>query len=276
MHRLSVLLISALLLAPVACEEKPQQTPEELAAQITKRMEEADVRQRNNKPKDAEAIYQWVLEQDANHAGALRGMAQIRLSEKDLAGAEDFANKALAANAEDVQVHSVLGTLYDKTERYPEAAGSWGKAYELEPTDSRHGLKQGIALKNAKSWDEAETVLRKVADDDPEVQFVYTELGDVLRAKEQYEEALKLYMKAQTIFASDRRAHSGAAQAYEAKGDTTKAINEWSSYIRQDCCSDFSNNTAKPRLEELRQKEQGELAQDTPPAEGEAEGDQAG
>ncbi len=272
MRRLQLALLSALMVAPLGCEQKPEVTPEELQSKIAAKLKEADTRQRNNKLKDAEAQYAWILEQDANHAGALRGMAQLRLGEKDIKGAEDLATKAAAANGEDPDVQAVLGKIYDKTERYAEAATAWGKAYELEPTNARYGLAQGIALRHAKQYDQAEAVLRKVADQEPEVQFVYTELGDTLREQDRLDEALKTYMKAQTIFASDRRAHAGAAQVYETKGDTTHAINEWSSYIRMDCCSDYSNDVAKPKLEALRQKEQGELGEATAP-EGEAEGE---
>jgi tetratricopeptide (TPR) repeat protein len=275
--RLSVVLLSALLMAPIACEQKTELTAEELQARIAKKLEEADIRHRNNKVKDAEEIYKWILEQEANHAGALRGMSEIRYAEKNLEEAEKLANQAVAAGAAGADVYSVLGQVYDKTDRFAEAAEAWGKAYEAESTESRHGLKQGISLKNAKAYPQAEAVLRKVADQDAEVQFVYTELGDVLRETDRGEEALKLYMKAQTIFASDKRAHAGAAQVYEARGETTRAINEWSSYIRMDCCSDYSNDTAKPRLENLRQKEQGELGADTAPAEAaEGDGEQAG
>lgn len=272
MRRLQIALLSALLIPALACEDKPEVSPEELQARIASKVEEADVRLRNNKAKDAEEIYNWVLSQDANNARALRGLALVRYQEKDIKAAEDFANKALAANSEDHAVHAVLGKIYDKTERPAEAAQAWGKAFELEPTNSRYGLSQGNALRKAKKLDEAAAVLRKVADLDPEVQFVYTDLGDTLREKGQLDEALKLYMKAQTIFASDRRAFAGAAQVYEAQGDTTNAINQWSTYIRMDCCSDFSNDVAKPTLEALRKKEQEEIAAETAPT----EGDQAG
>lgn len=277
MRRLQIALLAALFVPSLACQDKQEMSPEELQARIASKIEDADVRLRNNKVKDAEEIYNWILQQEPNHARALRGLALVRYEEKDLQAAEELANKAAAANGEDHEVHAVLGKIYDKTERHAEAAQAWGKAFELEPTNSRYGLAQGIALRDAKQLDEAEAVLRKVADLDPEVQFVYTDLGDTLREKGELDEALKLYMKAQTIFASDRRAFAGAAQVYETKGDTTNAINQWSTYIRMDCCSNFSNEVAKPKLEALRQKEQQELAAETPtPIEGEGDDDQAG
>ncbi len=275
MRRLQIALLAALLAPSLACESKPEMTPEELQARIASKIEEADVRLRNNKAKDAEEIYNWVLQQEPQNARALRGLALVRYEEDDIKAAEDFATKAAAANGEDHEVQAVLGKIYDKTERYAEAATAWGKAFELEPDNSRYGLAQGNALRNAKNLDEAEKVLRKVADLDPEVQFVYTDLGDTLREKGELDEALKLYMKAQTIFASDRRAFAGAAQVYEQKGDTTNAINQWSTYIRMDCCSNYSNDTAKPKLEALRQKEQEELAGEQPTVVDD-EGDQAG
>lgn len=272
MRRFSFLLCCVLSLAPLACEDKPELTAEELQARIAQKLEEADIRQRNNKPKDAEAIYQWILSQQANHPGALRGLAQVRLSGGDVAAALDLCKQAEAAGSTEASLFETLARIHGKEGRFTEAATAWGKAYELDPTEARHGLEQGIALRLAKQHAEAEAVLRKVADQEPEVQFVFTELGDTLREQERFDEALKLYMKAQSIFASDRRAHAGAAMVYEQRGETTKAINEWSSYIRMDCCSDFSNDTAKPKLEALRQREQAELAADEAPSDEPAAG----
>ena len=64
--------------------------------------------------------------------------------------------------------------------------------------------------------------------------------------------ALKAYLKAQSKYASDKMAFAGAAFVYEAKGQDSKALDEWSRYIQRDCCSEYSQNVAKPKLEALR------------------------
>jgi len=76
-------------------------------------------------------------------------------------------------------------------------------------------------------------------------------------------------MQAQNTYASDKAARAGAALIYESKGETTLAINEWSDYIRMDCCSTYSNSVAKPKIASLRAIESGETP--AAPAEDSAE-----
>jgi hypothetical protein len=70
-------------------------------------------------------------------------------------------------------------------------------------------------------------------------------------------------MKAQNTYASDRMARAGAALVYESKGDIKHALDEWSAYIRMDCCSEYSNTVAKQKIQQLK-------LPDAPPAAGEA------
>jgi hypothetical protein len=50
---------------------------------------------------------------------------------------------------------------------------------------------------------------------------------------------------------------------YEAKGDVQHALDEWSAYVRMDCCSPYSVDVAKVKILEL-QKAEAKLVQDTP------------
>jgi predicted negative regulator of RcsB-dependent stress response len=110
-------------------------------------------------------------------------------------------------------------------------------------------------------------------------RFVHTELGDVLRQTDRLDEALKTYMKAQSTYQSDKMARAGAAMVYEEKGDVRHALDEWSAYIRMDCCSEYSNDVAKKKVMELGLLEgqadngAGEAGDAAPVP---AEGDQAG
>jgi hypothetical protein len=67
-------------------------------------------------------------------------------------------------------------------------------------------------------------------------------------------------------------ARAGAAFIYEAKGENALALNEWSAYIRMDCCSPYSNDVAKKKIMELQvviPKMEGQTPAEAPPAEGE-------
>lgn len=252
LSRLVPALLAALLLVPACDRGQKELTPEEAAAKLASDLEEASARMRNNKPEDAEKIYTRILEQSPGHPEALAGLGKVRFGENKYDEAEKLLGEAVAKKADDPDTHFALGQVRQHAKRPAEAAEAYGKAFELVPDNSDYGLHYGRELKKAGRFDEAEAVLRKVAELDPKAQFVFTELGEVLREKNQLDESLKTFMKAQNTYPSNKEAFAGAALTYEAKGDNKNALDEWSTYITMDCCSDFSKNVAQKKLETLK------------------------
>jgi tetratricopeptide (TPR) repeat protein len=252
LSRLAPALFAALLLVPACDRGDKELTPEEAAAKLASDLEEAAARLRNNKRDDAEKIYLRVLEQSPGNPQALVGLGKVRFDEKKYDEAEKLLVDAIAKKGDDPDSHFTLGQVRQHAQRPAEAAEAYGKAYEIDPDNSDYGLHYGRELKKASKLDEAEKVLREVAELDPKAQFVFTELGDVLREKNALDDSLRTYMKAQTTYPSNKEAFAGAALTYEAKGDNAHALDEWSTYITMDCCSDFSKTVAQKKLETLK------------------------
>lgn len=245
------MLALALLLAP-ACTAKPAVDPAEQAAQMKKDLTNATVRIKDGKYKEAEEMLKRVLAVDPANPEAQAGMGQILLADKQYDAAVVQLEAAAAKLPDDAEVQASLGEVYKRLERHADAAAAWGAAFKANPTHGNYGLEQGQALRRAKQLDAAEEVLREVAKVDKQTEFVFTELGDVLREQGKLDEALKTYMKALIEHAGDKSAHAGAAQVYELQNNSAKAIDEWSTYIRMDCCSEFSTNVAKKHMDALR------------------------
>jgi tetratricopeptide (TPR) repeat protein len=246
----SVLLTTALLL-PAGCKQDQEIDPAEQQAKLVRDLEEASTRLRNNKLEDAERLYSTILEHNAKEPRALAGLGKLRYRQSKYDESETLLLESLSIAGDIPENHALLGEIYAHLERHAEAASAYGKAFELAPDNSEYGLPYGRELKLAEKYPEAEHVLRQVAELDPMAQFVFTELGDVLRHQDKLDESLRTYMKAQSTYASDKMAHAGAAHVYEAKGDNKHAVDQWSAYIRMDCCSDFSNDVAKKKIMEL-------------------------
>jgi tetratricopeptide (TPR) repeat protein len=261
------LLLVALPLALSACKEEPKVDPAEVEAKLRKDLTEASTRARNNKTKDAEAIWNRVLEEHPNQPEALAGLAKLRLGEGKVEEALAQIDKSIAAKEDLASSHALRGEILARLERHEDSAAAYGRAFELEPDKSEYGLPCGQQLKLAKKYPEAEKVLRQVAELDPMAQFVFSELGDVLRHQNRLDESLKTYMKALRTYASDKMAHAGAAQVYEANGDIDNALDEWSSYVRMDCCSPYSVDVAKVKIVELQKASNAAMKDETPPAE---------
>lgn len=246
------LTLALVALAP-ACNNAPAVDPAEQAAQLKKDLTNATARVADEKWKEAEGMLQRVLAAEPNNPDAQHLMAQVRLfGDKNPAEALTLIDKAIATKGDVAEFHATRGAVLDKSEKHAESAAAWGKAFELKPDNGNYGLHQGQAFKKAKQFDKAEAAFREVIKVDEAVQYVYSELGDALREQGKLDEALTTYAKAMIKYQGDKMAHAGAAQVYEAKGDTLNAVSEWSTYVRMDCCSDFSNNVAKKRITELQ------------------------
>lgn len=242
----------ALILVAPACDSKAKLDPAAQAEQNKKDLANGAARVKDEKYKEAESMFARVLENDPENAAALAGMGRVRLAEKKYQEALSLLERAAGKLPDDASLQASLGEAYDKLDRPVEAANAYGAALKVEPANGNYGIEQAQALVKAKQLDKAEAVLREVAKTDSQAEFVYTELGDVLREQGKLDDALKSYMKALIEHVGDKKAHAGAAAVYELQNNRAKAIDEWSTYIRMDCCSEFSNNTAKVRIKALQ------------------------
>jgi|SRR5690606_8521252 len=255
MPRLGSWLIALSLLCVPACKEEGP-SPEELEATRQRNLEDAAARLRNGKVKDADAIYSKVLETHPDDPAAVAGLGKVRYEQKDYASAETLLKKAIAASPEIAEYHAILGEMYGITDRPQESADALAQAFKLDAENAGYGLAYGRSLNRIEKYEDAEKVLREVAELDPQVVGadlvgVYTLLGDALRGQKKLDEALRAYMKAQSTYGSDRMARAGAAFVYEDKQDYKHALDEWSAYIQRDCCSDYSRNVAQKKIMEL-------------------------
>jgi tetratricopeptide (TPR) repeat protein len=253
---LGICLATSLLLSVPACDPKPREV--DVAAEIARNLKEGDSNLRNNLIGEAEASYKQVLAREPDNAAALTGLGRVALERKDPAGAIEPLTKAVAAGAGDALAHASLGRAYAGVEDWPNAAEQLGKAWELAEETEQYGLEYGVALREAKQLDKAVEVLTEIAELNPRIKYVYRELAKVHLAADDLDKALRSFMKAQSTWAGDQDSYAGAALVYEAQGNTSKAIDQWSQYIQQDCCSTYSKDLAQPKLAELKAKENAE------------------
>lgn len=247
-----VIALSGLLLLP-ACEQEKQVDPVAEAAAMKKRLGAAREFLKEDKFDHARAIYEGVLAGEPNHPESLWGMGRLAYEDSNYDKALELLEKAVAGAPDKAEFHATLGEVAFNHKKFPRSATAYGKAFALDEGNGDYGIGQAKALKQAKKFDEAEKVLRVVVEEDVQAEFVYTELGEVLLALDRQDDALRAYMKAQTIHPADTKARAGAALVYEAKGDTKHALDEWSAYIRMDCCSDYSKNVARKKMLTLKQ-----------------------
>ena len=257
MQRLALVALAALLFAPVlGCDNSTEPTQEEKDAKFTRELEDADTRIRNNKPEEAKKILSRLLQERPGDAKATALLGKAHYAKSEYQEALNLLKEAAAATPTDAETQYILGETYRYTDRFPEAAEAYRAAYEVDKENSDYGLALGIALLEAKKPAEAEAVLLEVLDVDPKAQDgaktgANTFLGDAYRAQGKLDDALRSYMKAQTVNQSDKMAFAGAAFVYEDKEDVKHALDQWSAYIQRDCCSEYSKTVAQQKITEL-------------------------
>lgn len=252
MKRVLGLALAAILIVP-ACKTK--EVDVNLPEQIAAKLKESDSNLRNHKTDEAANGYKWVLDNDPGNVAALTGLGRVELEREDFAAAVDPLEKAVAANGEDADARAALGRAFTGTKDWAKAAEHLGKAWELDHDTEQFGLEYGIALRETGELEQAKGVLTEVGEINPKIKHVFRELGETQLAAKEYDTALRTFMKAQTQWAGDQDSYAGAATVYEAQGEVTKSIDQWSQYIQQDCCSTYSKEVAQPKLKELKEKE---------------------
>ncbi|MCA9710013.1 MAG: tetratricopeptide repeat protein [Myxococcales bacterium] len=251
--RFAPALLAALLLTPACDRGAKELTPEEAAAKLQSDLESAETLVVNNKLDEAEKIFMRVLETDEpGNARALAGMGKVRFEQQKYDEAQRYLADAVAKQGDDAPLQYALGRAYQASDDHAKAADAYGKAWALDANTSDYGLSYGRMLKQTGKFAEAEKVLRDVGELDAKAQFVWSELGDALREQGKLDDSLRTYMKAQNTYPSDKQAFAGAALVYEAQGDNRHALDEWSTYIRMDCCSDYSKSVAQKKIETLK------------------------
>jgi len=257
MQRLVLVALAVLLTAPVlGCDNPPEVTQEEKDAKFASELEDADARIRNNKPAEAQKILARLLTDRPDHPKATALLGKAHYAKGEYKEAKGLLTKATAATPDDADTQYILGETLRYMDQFAEAAGPFRKAYDLDKENSTYGLSLGIVLLKAEKAADAQAVLVEVLELDPKAQDggrtgANTYLGDALRAQGKLDEALRAYMKAQTLNQSDKKAFAGAAFVYEDKKDVKHALDQWSAYIQRDCCSEFSKTVAQKKITEL-------------------------
>lgn len=252
MKRVLGLALAAILIVP-AC--KPKEVDVNLPEQIAAKLAESDSNLRNHKTDEAAAGYEWVLENDPSNVAALTGLGKVELEREDFAAAVVPLEKAVAQTGDDAEARATLGRAFAGAKDWAKAAEHLGKAWELDHDTEQFGLEYGIALRETGDLEQAKAVLTEVGEINPKIKHVFRELGETQLAAKEYDTALRTFMKAQTQWAGDQDAYAGAAMVYEAQGEVPKAVDQWSQYIQQDCCSTYSKDVAQPKLAALKLQE---------------------
>jgi tetratricopeptide (TPR) repeat protein len=132
-------------------------------------------------------------------------LARACLAVGDAASAESVLRQAVTARPNEVVLLHLLGRLLEQRGRLGEAIEHYRAARGLRP---QLGVAFGLALNNAGRNEEAEAVLRDLADKQPNNPELQIDLGVALAARKKFAEAEAAYRKSIALAPGPYRAHN--------------------------------------------------------------------
>ena len=100
---------------------------------------------------------------------------------------------------DDLRTANVLGRAYLGAQQFDKAAGSFGKLAAANPEDGQIWTYYGIALSRSGQTRHAIDILEKTIEKSPQPSAAYYELAYIYESSKQYEQALRVYEKAQSV-----------------------------------------------------------------------------
>jgi tetratricopeptide (TPR) repeat protein len=140
----------------------------------------------------AKAYVMKALEIDAGTLEAHYALSSIkRCYEWDWEGAERECQEGLRIDPRDADAHAVYAMLLNDLGKHEEAIKEQKLARGLNPLDHRIRANVGLLLYFARKYAEAEQVLKKELEFEPNNCIVYVNLQKLYTAMGRYEEALE-------------------------------------------------------------------------------------
>jgi tetratricopeptide (TPR) repeat protein len=176
-----------------------------------------------NKPTDALAAFDKALQLSPNNPAALRGKVQILYQSQDKR-AIPLLEQILKTDPQDETAHEMLATLEGKVGDCKAAVSQFQLIAGAIETHADSLEAYGACLVKTEQPKEAVPVFEQLISLLPESADAKYDLAVVLVESKQNEEALKILEPLMAANPSDPELLSLASEAYEAKGDTPKAV----------------------------------------------------
>lgn len=140
--------------------------------------------------------------------------------------AEDYAQKAIAADAKLPLAHQLLGEIHMFNSKIPEAISEFQQELAINPAYPAAYYKLGDAYSRVQKWDDAERVLQRSIWLDATSTGPYILLGKVLEKKGEPVLALRTLQHAAAMDPNNPMTHQLLGQAYRDTGKTDEAEQE--------------------------------------------------
>ena len=177
------------------------------------------------------AVFNHALERDPNYALAYAGLGQAYWHKYEethdqnwVAKASQGCKKGVELGRELANGHTCIGTVYNGTGRYEQAAEEFQRAAQLDPDsdDALRGL--GLAYQSLGKLPEAEANYQRAISLHPHYWAGYNWLGSFYYRQARYEDAAKMFSHVVALAPDSERGYSNLGGVYLNLGRYAEAI----------------------------------------------------
>ena len=174
--------------------------------------------------KEAQAIYQQILNRQPMHFDALQLAGAIALETKHYEQALSLLSKAIKLQPNHGLIHYNLGIAFQELNQFKSAISSYDEAIRLNPDFASSYSNRGDALQATNQFTAAIVSYDKAIDLNPDYFEAYSNRGNALQSLKQYKEAMASYEKAISL-------NPHFAEAYSNRGNVLQELSQFEAAV---------------------------------------------
>ena len=194
----------------------------------------------------AEKAYRQVLAIDPNDEDSLNGLAMVYADRGDLPNAIALLKQAIEKN-QDPRMVVMLAEFYEQIKDYSNAADTMKQALALTNDNVRVRRAMAVDLLAAGRFDEALTVFRQLATDDPKNVPLQLQIAELLERKHDFAGAAAALAKAKSIENSSQ-VRFAEAELFRMQGKTAEATAALQALVNDTKKDSYTDAEKKDRI----------------------------
>jgi predicted O-linked N-acetylglucosamine transferase (SPINDLY family) len=177
--------------------------------------------------RQAEEIYQQILQVEPNQADAIHLLGVIAYQGQKLDEAIARFRRALGMRPDHAEAHNSLGVALKAKGKLDEAVACCRQALELKPNYVEAHNNQGNALLDQGNLDAAVASYRRALELRPDYSEAHNNLGFALKAQGSLEEAIGCFRRSLELNSDCTQTHNNLGTAFYDAGNLQEAVRSW-------------------------------------------------
>ena len=167
-----------------------------------------------NKLKEAQILYNKILEINPNHLPSLNNLGTIFGKLGEHQKAKDSYEKLIEIDPKHINAHNNLGAIYANLKEYKKAVNCYEKAIEVNHNFANSHYNLGNIFKELGEHQKAKDCYEKVIEIDSKYLNAYINLGTICANLKEYQKAMDCFKEAIEINPNNAKAHFNLGTIY--------------------------------------------------------------